>query len=208
MNGLRILIIEDEPLIAEDIRVSLLKHDYVVTAVAYDIAEALQQLKKDLPDLVLLDINLNGREEGIEIAKLIHQQYHIPFIFLTSYSDKSTLDKVKYTSPSGYIVKPFSDASLFSTIEISYSNFAQMQNNRHPELSLATLNKKLPDPISSREFELLKLIYAGSSNQHIADALYISMNTVKKHINNMYLKLDCHSRGSAIARLRELMQNT
>ena len=205
MTEINILIIEDEPIIAEDISSALEKNEYQVTSIAYDMEEAMHELKTNTPDLALLDINLNGAQEGIDIADYIHKELGIPFIFLTSYSDKSTLEKAKHTEPSGYIVKPFSEAGLYSTIEIAMYNYALKNKNKFPELSLQTINNSLQDNISEREFELLKLIYSGSTNQQIANKLFISLNTVKKHINHAYLKLDSNSRSSTIARLRELM---
>ncbi|HOZ52990.1 MAG TPA: response regulator transcription factor [Chitinophagaceae bacterium] len=205
MTEIKILIVEDEPIIAEDILSALEKNEFQVSAIAYDMQDAMYELEHNTPDLALLDINLNGDQEGIMIANKISKEYHLPFVFLTSYSDKGTLEKAKHTEPSGYIVKPFSEASLYSTIEIALYNFAQKNKKKFPDLSLLKINKSLSDPLSEREFELIQLIYEGCTNQQIADQLFISLNTVKKHINHMYLKLDSHSRSSTIARLRALM---
>ena len=73
------------------------------------------------------------------------------------------------------------------------------------EISLEKINKHLLSALSEREFDVLKLIYDGATNRQIADALFVSVNTVKKHINSAYLKMDAASRTSAIVRLRELM---
>ena len=127
------------------------------------------------------------------------------FIFLTSYSDKRTLTNAKFTEPSGYIVKPFTEAGLYSSLEIALYNFAQKTKHNFPELKLTVINQSLKNPVSEREFELLQLIYNGKSNKQIAADLFISLNTVKKHINNLYLKLDATSHSSAIARIREMM---
>ena len=91
MSEVRVLIVEDEPLIAEDIATALANNDFNVSGIAYSMEDALDELKRNLPDLVLLDINLNGGEEGIEIAHEINARYSLPFVFLTSYSDKITL---------------------------------------------------------------------------------------------------------------------
>lgn len=206
MSDIKVLIVEDEPLIAEDIASLLEKNDYVISAIAYTKEDALSELENDLPDLVLLDINLNGEPSGIEIAEKVNTVYNIPFVFLTSYSDRQTLEKAKYTEPSGYIVKPFNEAALYTTLEIALFNHAQKNKRKFPALALNSINKNLPDPVSDREFNLLQLIYDGKTNRQIAEALFISANTVKKHINNTYLKLDVNSRSTTIARLRELMQ--
>ena len=205
MSDIRVLIVEDEPLIAEDIAQGLEKNEFLVSAVVYSKEDAIEQLNINLPDLVLLDINLSGEMSGIEIAEKINAVYNIPIIFITSYSDKQTLEKAKFTEPSGYIVKPFNEASLYSTLEIALYNHAQKNKRKFPELSFNKINQYLADPISEREFSLLQLIYDGKTNKQIADALFITANTVKKHINNTYLKLGASSRATSIARLRELM---
>jgi DNA-binding NarL/FixJ family response regulator len=205
LNELKILIVEDEPIIAEDIAALVERNDFVVSAIVYTKENALQELNTNLPDLVLLDINLNGEMDGLLIAEKINEQFNIPFIFITSYSDKSTLEKAKYTEPSGYIVKPFNEAVLYSTLEIALYNHAQKNKLKFPPLSLQKINKNLQDIVSEREFTLLELIYEGKTNKQIAEMLFISLNTVKKHINNTYLKLDASSRASAIACLRQLM---
>jgi len=205
MSEIRILIVEDEPLIAEDIASVLERNEYIISAIAYSKADALTALQTDLPDMALLDINLNGGLEGIEIADTINQHYNIPFVFITSYSDKHTLDKAKHTEPSGYIVKPFNEAGLFSTLEIALYNHAQKNKRKFPELMLDKINQHIHQPVSEREFAMLQLIYDGKTNKQIAEALFISSNTVKKHINNTYLKLEATSRATAIAALRQLM---
>lgn len=205
MGDIRILIVEDEPIIAEDIASLVEKNDFVVSAIVYTKANALQELDTNLPDLVLLDINLNGEMDGLLIAEKINEQFNVPFIFITSYSDKSTLEKAKYTEPSGYIVKPFNEAGLYSTLEIALYNHAQKNKLKFPPLTISQINKNLADPVSEREFNLLQLIYDGKTNKQIAELLFISLNTVKKHINNTYLKIDASSRASAIATLRRLM---
>lgn len=205
MIEFKVLIIEDEPLIAEDIAFVLKKNDYHVSGIAYYEEDAYVELEKN-PDLVLLDINLNGIQSGIRIAELINEKYQLPFIYLTSYSDKHTIEKAKHTEPSGYLVKPFSDAGLYSAIEIALFNHAQKIKQKFPELSLGIINKNLHQPITEREFELLNLIYNGKTNQQIADTMFISLNTVKKHINHIYLKIESTSRTQTMNRLRELMK--
>ena len=205
MSDIRVLIVEDEPLIAEDIAQGLEKNEFLVSAVVYSKEDAIEQLNNNLPDMVLLDINLSGEMSGIEIGEKINSDYNIPFIFITSYSDKQTLEKAKHTEPSGYILKPFNEAILYTTLEIALYNHAQKNKRKFPELSINKINLHLTDHISEREFSLLQLIYDGKTNKQIADSLFISTNTVKKHINNTYLKLDVNSRATSIARLRELM---
>ena len=205
MSELRVLIVEDEPIIAENISIYLNNNDFTVSGIAYDDQEAKEQLATNTPDAVILDINLDSEQDGIAIAKLINSNYQLPFLFLTSYSDKETLQKAKLVEPNGYIVKPFNEQTLLATLEIAISNHANRQNRQVPELSIEKINKYLLSPISDREFEVLQKIYQGKTNNQIANDLFVTVNTVKVHVKNSYLKLDVGSRTMAIARLRELM---
>ncbi len=205
MEAIRVLIVEDEPLIAENIAMYLNNHDFTVSGIAYDDEEALTELKSNPPDAVLLDVNLESPKNGIDIAEFINSNNRIPFVFLTSYSDKTIVDRAKKTNPAGYIVKPFNEQTLYTTLEIALTNFATRANQHVPKLSLIKINQSLPSPLSDREFEVIELIYDGKTNQQICDLLFIAMNTVKRHVTNAYFKLDVNSRSSAISLLRELM---
>lgn len=205
MTGIKILIVEDEPLIAKNIGMYLNNNDYEVAGIAYDPDDAFYQLKKQQPDFAILDINLESEKTGIDVADYINRNNFIPFIYLTSYSDKETIEKAKQTNPSGFIVKPFNEKTLYATIEIALSNHAQLANRHVPILSFEKINKQLVTPLTDREFEVLKLMYEGKTNQQITDELCIAMNTLKKHINNAYFKVDVSSRSAALARVRSFM---
>ena len=141
---IKIIIVEDEPLIAEGIALHLKNSIFSVSAIAYDADEALQLLQTKTPDIAILDINLEGGKDGIQIAEYINKVCPMPFIYLTSYSDKAIMDRAKATSPSGFIVKPFNKNTLLASLEIAVSNFSQHSNNHVPQLSLGKINKFLP----------------------------------------------------------------
>lgn len=204
MSEIRILIIEDDPIIASDITDYLNNVDYQVSGIAYNPKMAFDELKNNQPDLILLDINLNSDKNGIDIAAFIHQNLSIPFIFLTSYSNREVLNKAKITEPSGYIVKPFDEDDLFATIEIALYNFAQKQKYTRPQLDFERINKNLANPLSDREFEVLKQIFEGKTNQQMADFLFVSVSTIKTHISNIFFKFEVNSRTSLMAKLRNL----
>jgi DNA-binding LytR/AlgR family response regulator len=115
----KILIVEDEPIIASDIEMTLEELGYQVVGIEDNAEDALTLIEKTHPDLVLLDINLEGDIDGIMLAEDINSQFQIPFVFLTSNADKLTINRVKRTNPSGFIVKPFSEKDLQSNIEIA-----------------------------------------------------------------------------------------
>jgi len=202
----RVLIVEDEPLIAENLAMYLNNNDYEVAGIAYDFEEGMHHLKEGKPDIVLLDINLEGKQDGIDLGKYIHEKLGIPFVFLSSYSDKNTLDRAKQVQPSGYLVKPFHEKTLLTTLEISLANFAGFSNAKNVDLNLDAINSSLHSPLSQREFEVLQLIYGGKTNQQISQELFISINTLKRHINNAYMRLDVNTRTTAIKKLRDLMK--
>jgi len=206
MSKLRVLIVEDEPVIAENISMYLDNNDFEVSGIAYDSEEAKQELEFNTPDAAILDVNLTSAEDGIEIAGCINRLYRIPFLFLTSYADKDTLKRAKAVNPSGYIVKPFNEKTLLASLEIAISNHAAASNRAMPLLASAKINRHLLSPLSEREFEIVQLIYEGITNNQIAEKLFVSVNTVKTHLKNIYLKLDANTRYGVIVRLREFME--
>lgn len=206
MSRHKILIVEDEPVIAENVSLYLDNNDFEVSGIAYDSDEAFEQLKQNTPDAVILDINLEGDKDGIDIALHINQQYRLPFLFLTSYSDKNTLERAKDAKPAGYIVKPFNERTLLASLEIAISNHAADHNHDMPKLSMENINKHLLSPLSDREFEMAQLVYDGMTNTQISEKAFVSVNTIKSHLKNIYLKLDANTRLQVVQRLRSLMQ--
>lgn len=206
MNEIKVLIVEDEPVIAKNISMYLDNNDFMVSGIAYDYEEAMKELEHNTPDAVILDINLDSDKDGIDIASYINKELHIPFLFLTSYSNKETLERAKVVEPSGYIVKPFNERTLLASLEIAISNFSQRSNQQVPELKMEKINKHLLSPLTEREFTAVQHIYNGKTNNQVAALMFVSLNTIKVHIKNAYLKLDTSSRTMAVVRLRELMQ--
>lgn len=202
MTGVRILVVEDEPLIADDIANQLRINDFEISAIAYDYEDAVYELKFNAPDAVVLDINLGAGKTGVDIAEVINEKYGLPFIYLTSYADKETLERAKRTEPLGYVVKPFDERNLIATLEIALYNFSQKQKSTQLALNLDKINARILSPLTEREFAVLQQIYEGKSNQQMADSLFVSINTIKTQINSIYLKMEANSRSSLLAKLR------
>jgi len=112
-----ILIVEDEWVVARDMQRCLEDAGYRVTGTASSPADALQQIEADLPDLVLIDIVL-GPDDGISLAGRL-QERGVPFVYVTAHTDPDTLARAKESGPLGYVVKPFDDRQLRSTIELA-----------------------------------------------------------------------------------------
>lgn len=201
-----ILIVEDEPLIAEDIKGYLEESGFRVTGLAQDGEEALDLLTKELPDALLLDISLGSEPDGITLAGIVRERYALPFVFLTSHADKMTLERAKKTFPAGYLLKPFDGPDLMTSLEIALFNHLNQQSPSGGGLTIHRVNEILPTPLSTREFELLELLRTGKTNREIGDALFISVNTVKTHLQHLYEKLDVRNRTQALFKINELAE--
>lgn len=200
--SLRVLIIEDDPLIAAAIQRYLKSSGYLVCGIAYEEEEAMEALRTCDPEIILLDIHLGKGQEGIAIGRHIHNHLHLPFIYLTAFADRGTLEKAKATAPAGYVVKPFTEKDIFAALEIAFANHQRSApTDENPVL--ASWEKELLSLLSDREIDIVKLIRDGYSNQAIADHLFISINTVKTHLNHIYQKLEVSSRTGLLARIRQ-----
>lgn len=120
----KILIVEDEILVATDIQESLESLGYTVQGIADTGLKAIEAVENKLPDLILMDINLKGEMTGIEAAKIISKESDVPIIYLTANADIDTVNKAKVALPYGYIIKPFNDKDLQTNIEIAIFKFA------------------------------------------------------------------------------------
>lgn len=118
-NSGRILIVEDEMIVAHSIQMRLELYGYEVAGLANTANEALTLLEQSRPDLILMDIRLSGELDGIRAAERIRKSWDVPIIFLTAYSDDETLARAKITEPFGYIIKPFETRELVNNIEIA-----------------------------------------------------------------------------------------
>lgn len=121
MSTPKILIVEDEAIVAQDIASCLIKMGYVVAAIVASGEAAIAAATTTQPNLVLMDIMLQGESNGITAAEQIRSQLNIPVVYLTAYADDETLKRAKATLPFGYIIKPFKEQELKATIEISIS---------------------------------------------------------------------------------------
>ena len=126
---LRIGIVEDECIIAESIDSALKQLGYEVSGPAADFESALAMIEADRPDFLILDIKIHGTHDGIELANYINENFQIPFIFLTANSETVSVERAKQTNPVGYLVKPFTKEDLYTTIEISFSNYLKLRSN-------------------------------------------------------------------------------
>ena len=128
MAKVKIVVVEDEIIIADNICEALIELGYNVSEPAISYTEALGTIEMFKPDLAMLDIRLSGKKDGVDLAQIINEKYNIPFIFLTSNTDAETLERAKKVAPAAYLVKPFSKEELYTSIEIAIANF---ENQSH-----------------------------------------------------------------------------
>jgi len=121
MSANKILIVEDEAVVSLDVTRRLEKMGYEVMGRIASGEEALELIEKERPDLVLMDINLQGEMDGIETATKLYKEYNLPVIYLTAYAGESTLERAKESKPYAYILKPFKERELHAAIEIAIS---------------------------------------------------------------------------------------
>ena len=119
MSKTNILIVEDESIVAKDIQHSLKKLGYTVVGICSTGEDAIRTAEEMKPDIVLMDIMLKEEMSGIEAAAQIREKLNIPVIYLTAYADESTLNKAKVSEPYGYIIKPFEEIDLHTSIEMA-----------------------------------------------------------------------------------------
>jgi two-component system response regulator LytT len=122
-KSLQILVIEDEFITQKTIINQLTEIGYRISGTAMSSDEAIEILENEIVNFAILDINIKGKKNGIWLANYIKENYSIPYIYLTAYSDDDTISKALKTEPYAYLVKPFQKTDLLTSIEISVQNF-------------------------------------------------------------------------------------
>lgn len=207
---INVLVVEDEYLVAADIEESLIALGYSVQKTVASGQAAIDEVKRNLPDIILMDIVLKGEMSGIEAATIIQQEHDVPIIYLTANADFSTVEKAKVSLPYGYILKPFTDKELQTNIEISRFKFENdikykienEQFNKIIKINSSDLNEIIIDTENGFEKIVITDVYFIEQTNH--QCLIHSLNNtvaVKKHISEIELKFpknnfirvsDCH----------------
>lgn len=197
MSKINILVVEDESIVAKDIQNSLKKLGYNVPAVVASGEDAVDAAGEHKPDLVLMDIMLQGDISGIEAANQIKTRFDIPVIYLTAYADESTLSKAKITEPYGYIIKPFKEIDLHTSIEMAlykHSKESEVKKERDLYSSIIT-DKNAQDSIFVKSNS--RLVKVKTNELYYVEALkdYVILHTkeakytVHSTMKDIYKKL-------------------
>ena len=147
MPKVKVLVVEDESLVARDIQNMLRSLNYEVVGVVSSGEMALQKASKSAPDLVLMDIVIKGAVDGIAAAEKLWEEFNIPIVYLTAYADETTFQRAKLTKPFGYLLKPFEERELQTTIEMALFKSKMELKLREREEWLSTVLKSISDGI-------------------------------------------------------------
>lgn len=178
MANLKIGIIEDDLLIAESIAMTLQQIGYSTSTPARNYDDALKMIESESPDLLLLDIILEGELDGIDLAVKINSDFGLPFIFLTANSDAVTVNRAKYVTPSAYLVKPFNENDLFTSIEIALSNYKR----QFKTMAQTTLpSPGLKDVVFIKEGSIFRKVNTSDIVYVESDNVYLNIYTDSKH---------------------------
>jgi DNA-binding LytR/AlgR family response regulator len=179
MSKKKILVVEDEAIVAKDISVCLNKIGYEVVDTFARGEKALDFLENNKPDLVLMDIMLTGKISGIDASAQIKEKYDIPVVFLTAYADEKTISKAKVTEPYGYVIKPFKEIDLRTSIEMALYKFKKEKE----KMAGVETTKFNQSSSVSREFIYVKsnskLVKVQNTNIFFVEALkdYVIIHT-------------------------------
>ncbi len=154
MNNERVLIVEDEKIIAIDLQRRLERFGYSVVGMAGEGREAVALALELEPDIILMDIMLAGGMDGVEAAKTIKASKDIPFIFLTAYTDEKTLERAKEVQPYGYILKPFKERELYTTIDIALYKHEMASKLTRQERLFSAILQSINDGIIAVDMDL------------------------------------------------------
>lgn len=159
MEKKQIIVVEDEIIVAEHIRRSLQNMGYSIPCVVSSGEKAIIEVENKNPDLVLMDIVLEGKMDGIETAMQIKSRFNIPVVYLTAYTDEKILERAKITEPFGYVIKPFDERELHINIEIAlYKNKMERELREREQWLTATLNSLGEAVIATDEKGIIKII--------------------------------------------------
>lgn len=163
MTKPRILIVEDEPIIAMELESRLSNFGYDSAGSVASGEEALEKIEQDRPDLVLMDIRLKGKMDGIETADRIRSRQDVPVIFLTAFSDPKTLDRAKDTSPFGFLTKPINERELHANIEMALYKSRMERRLTESEERFRSIFDSANDGIIVADIEKRRILFGNAT---------------------------------------------
>ena len=195
-----ILIVEDEALIAMSLKERLESFGYKVSGILDRGEDVISSIENKCPDLILMDINLKGDQDGIETAQMINEQRDIPILFLTSFSNKSVIDRAKNASPYGYVIKTIDDNNLHITIDIVLNKHREVINELN---GLEKTIKKLNSLYDNNPNMVIRLESSGKV-EYVNSSFAMYMGIQQTDIIGVYLE-NCTLSNKVISSLQEIV---
>ena len=194
MSKLKVLVVEDEGIVAEDIRTKLEGQGYTVAAVAVSGEEALRAAEEIRPDVVLMDIQMPGKMDGIDAAERIRDCCGVPVIYLTAYADDETVRRAKVTEPYGYILKPFQTRELHSVIQMAVYKHGMEKQLEETRQRLAAIVRSMGDALIAADTDGRVILM-----NPVAEALtgWKEKEAVGKNIGEVFRIVDAKTRAAA-----------
>ncbi len=197
MAIIRIIVVEDEQIVAKDIQKTLEGLGYFVAAIASTGADAIKRSEELGPDLVLMDIKLKGKMDGIEASRQIRERFNIPVVFLSAHADLDTLHRARMTEPFGYIIKPFQTKDLQTTVEIALYRHQTEAKLKESEEKYRDLYDNAPDGYFSSDGKTIT-----DANKTMLSMLGLSReDVIGKSVAELVRKQDAEKLGEAYRRL-------
>ena len=208
MERLRILLVDDEPLLLESLEIILTLNQMEIAGMAHDGFEALEVLSKHFCDLALVDLNMKGMG-GIELIGHMKKEYPtIKILVLTTFYDDQNITRAIANGADGYLLKDSGKDAILGAISQIMSGRTVIDNKVMQRLAALmsggsnTTNTSLLDALTDREKEICTMLAKGLTNKQIAEALYISEGTVKNYISSIYDKTGIHDRAKLIVAIK------
>src|SRR5688572_4401634 len=142
-----ILVVEDERIVAKDLQQTLIALGYDAFAIASSAEQALARATERCPDLVLMDIRIQGKRDGVETAALLRERFSVPVVYLTAHADDTTMERARQTEPHAYLLKPVKSAELRSAIEVALHRHQLEQRLRERERWFSTTLQSIADAV-------------------------------------------------------------
>jgi len=187
MAEARIMIVEDERIVAEDIKEGLQNMGYAVTSIAKSGEMAIRMAEKDRPDLVLMDIVLKGKMDGIETAKQFRSRFDIPVVYMSAYSDDKILERAKLTEPFGYVIKPFREKELQVNIEMGLYKHKMEKELKQSKEWFSTTLKSIGDAVIAVDTNC-NVVFMNPTAQLLTG--WDKINGVGKKLNEIFKIVD------------------
>lgn len=202
MTGEKILIVEDDQTTATVLQLYLSNLGYEVVNTATNGRESIDMARSHQPDLVLMDIYLGKGLNGIDAAEIISRHFHIPVIFVTSYADKTTLEKAKCVNPLGYINKPLRETDIKTTIELALARMTPKtrKNEKKSGPSVQDILMSLYN-LTRTEAKVVEKLIEYPEISYVAEALNIKISTARTHLKRIFRKTDTNRQSMLVHKI-------